>query len=67
MVIQIFLNGEQRSVASQSLQALLGELKLNGKRVAIELNLEIIPRSAYAGTPVREGDRVEIVQAIGGG
>jgi sulfur carrier protein len=66
-VIHIFLNGERRSVESQDLQALLGELRLGGKRVAIELNLEIVPRSAYPATRLREGDRVEIVQAIGGG
>lgn len=63
----VFLNGEQRSVESSNLQALLNELQLGGKRIAIELNFEIIPRSAFAETLVREGDRIEIVQAIGGG
>jgi sulfur carrier protein len=66
-VIHIILNGERCFVESQDLQALLGELRLGGKRVAIELNLEIISRSAYPATRLREGDRVEIVQAIGGG
>lgn len=66
-MIHIILNGERCFVESQDLQALLGELRLGGKRVAIELNLEIISRSAYPATRLREGDRVEIVQAIGGG
>lgn len=66
-MISVFLNGAQRSVESRNLQALLGELQLGGKRIAIELNFEIVPRSAFAETPVREGDRIEIVQAIGGG
>jgi len=67
MVISVFLNGEQHSVASDNLQDLLGELQLNGKRIAIELNFEIVPRSAFPETFVRAGDRIEIVQAIGGG
>jgi len=67
MVTSIFLNGEQRSVESSNLQDLLDELQLGGKRIAIELNFEIVPRSNFAETRVREGDRIEIVQAIGGG
>lgn len=66
-MIHILLNGAPRTVASQSVQALLAELQLGGKRVAVELNMEIVPRSTYTTTLVREGDRVEIVQAIGGG
>jgi sulfur carrier protein len=66
-VIPIFLNGEQRVVTSSNLHELLGELQLTGKRIAIEVNLEIVPRSAFTETPVRECDRIEIVQAIGGG
>lgn len=63
----IFLNGEQRAIQSHNLQALLDELQLQGKRIAIELNFEIIPRSAFIETLIQEGDRIEIVQAIGGG
>lgn len=66
-MIHICLNGELRTVRSATLQALVDELQLGGKRIAIELNLEIISRSAFAATALGEGDRVEIVQAIGGG
>ncbi len=66
-MICIFLNGGQRLVKAHNLQALLNELQLGGKRLAVELNLEIVPRSMYENTHLREGDRVEIVQAIGGG
>jgi sulfur carrier protein len=38
-----------------------------GKRIAVERNGEIVPRSRYAATPVRDGDRLEIVGAVGGG
>jgi len=46
---------------------LVAQLELAGKRIAIELNLEIVPRSAYANTLLEAGDRIEIVHAIGGG
>ena len=65
--MKIFLNGEQREVESATLQGLVGELQLAGKRIAIEVNREIVPRSAYGITPLQQGDHVEIVQAIGGG
>lgn len=66
--MQIQVNGEPLEVAEQSnLSDLIAQLQLAGKRIAIELNLEIIPRSAHAATLLRAGDRVEIVHAIGGG
>ena len=66
--MQITLNGEPREfVAEQSLAALVAELDLTGKRFAIELNAEVVPRSTFAETCLRDGDRVEIVHAIGGG
>lgn len=46
---------------------LLQHMRLIGKRVAVEINGEIVPRSGHAETALRENDRVEIVQAIGGG
>ena len=46
---------------------LIAELALTGKRVAVERNGEIVPRSRYAETPVAEGDQLEIVGAVGGG
>jgi sulfur carrier protein len=66
--MQIQVNGEPFEVAEQSnLSDLIARLQLEGKRIAIELNLEIIPRSAHATTLLKAGDRVEIVHAIGGG
>lgn len=66
--MQISVNGELVDVASgTTLAQLLESMKLAGKRIALERNGEIVPRSAYAGTLTAAGDRIEIVQAIGGG
>ncbi|SDT05492.1 sulfur carrier protein ThiS [Halopseudomonas xinjiangensis] len=66
--MQIQLNGEAYSVEpSTTLTDLVERLGLTGKRLAIELNLDIVPRSQFAETRLAEGDRVEIVHAIGGG
>lgn len=46
---------------------LLEQLELSGKRLALEVNFEILPRSAFATHRFQEGDRIEIVHAIGGG
>jgi len=66
--MQIDLNGEAYSLDQAiSLAELVERLGLTGKRLAIELNLDIVPRSQHAETLLSEGDRVEIVHAIGGG
>jgi len=66
--MQINLNGETTTLAhALTLTELLEQLGLSGKRLAVELNLEIVPRSQHAQTRLADGDRVEIVQAIGGG
>ncbi|MGH8493248.1 MAG: sulfur carrier protein ThiS [Moraxellaceae bacterium] len=65
--MQIRLNGEAREVSAASLSALIAELDLSGKRIAVELNGEIAPRSQYDRTALKAGDHVEIVHAIGGG
>ncbi|HLA30144.1 MAG TPA: sulfur carrier protein ThiS, partial [Pseudomonas sp.] len=51
----------------ETVAGLIGRLDLAGRRVAVELNLDIVPRSQHATTALREGDRVEVVHAIGGG
>lgn len=67
-VMDITVNGQSRSVSDgASLERLLVELGYAGRRLAVEINHEIIPRSAHAATRLQPGDRVEIVQAIGGG
>ncbi len=66
--MQIRLNGEQRVVDdATNLAQLVEQLELTGKRIAIEVNDELIPRSEHLQHQLSEGDRVEIVQAIGGG
>ena len=64
----ITVNGEARTFAGvDHLAALVAALGLDGRKVAIERNLEIVPRSAYARTALADGDRIEIVHFIGGG
>jgi sulfur carrier protein len=67
-VIQVLVNGEARRFdRAIDVSALLAELRLAGRRVAVERNGEIVPRSAHAGTVLADGDRLEIVVAVGGG
>ncbi|MHB1369206.1 MAG: sulfur carrier protein ThiS [Pseudomonadaceae bacterium] len=66
MLIQ--LNGEPYQLpAGQTVADLLVRLELSGRRLAVELNRDIVPRSAHATTALSEGDHVEVVHAIGGG
>jgi sulfur carrier protein len=66
--MDILLNGERRTLrADLTVAALLDELGLAGKRVAVEVNRDIVPRSEHATRRLRDGDRVEIIHAIGGG
>ena len=66
--MQIYLNGGAREVpAALTVAGLLESLGLVGRRLAVEVNLEIVPRSVYADTVLQPGDRVEVVHAIGGG
>ncbi len=66
--MRVTINGEDRNLDhSMSVEQLLGDLGLDGGKVAVERNLEIVPKSNYAATPVADGDRLEIVHFIGGG
>lgn len=66
--IRILLNGDAREIpAGYSAFDLISSLDLADKRLALEVNREIVPRSQYKQTPLRAGDTVEIVHAIGGG
>lgn len=65
--MQLTVNGEARRSEARSLAALVEELGLDPLKVAVERNLEIVPRSLYVATPLSEGDRIEIVHFIGGG
>ena len=66
--MDIVLNGEPRSLANPLtvLELLQGE-GLGERRVAVEVNGEIVPRSRHAGHALQQGDRIEIVHALGGG
>ena len=66
--MEIFLNGETQQIEKAcNIANLLKELELENKRLAVEVNLEIIPRSQFNDYTLSQGDKVEIVQAIGGG
>lgn len=66
--MHIKVNGEPCQFdAPMSVQQLTEHLRLNPRQVAVERNLEIVPRSAYAEVMVNEGDAIEIVHFIGGG
>ena len=67
-MIQLSVNGAPRQIEpGADIARLVEALELQGKRIAVERNGEIVPRSRYAGTPLAEGDRLEIVIAVGGG
>ena len=67
-MIALTVNGEPRRFeAPLKVEALLGELELAGKRVALERNGEIVPRSRFGEQWLADGDRIEIVVAVGGG
>ena len=65
--MRLVINGEERETAASGVAALIAELGLDARKVAVERNLEIVPRSRHAATPLAEGDRIEIVQFVGGG
>jgi len=66
--MHIQLNGEPLELPDgQSVADLLQRLDLVGRRLAVELNRDIVPRSQHATTLLAEGDQVEVVHAIGGG
>ena len=66
-MVKILLNGEEREVTASNLTTLIDEIGLDGRKVAVERNLEIVPRSTYLATPIMDGDRLEIVHFVGGG
>lgn len=67
-MIALTINGDPRSFdRALTVSELLGALELTGKRVAIERNGEIVPRGRYTQERIAQGDRLEIVVAVGGG
>jgi len=66
--LKIVLNGDPFELAGpRSVSALLNELEIDARRVAVEYNLIVLKRTAFDTTEVREGDQVEIVNFVGGG
>lgn len=66
-VISIILNGDPREVRAGSIADLVASLGLDVKKVAVERNREIVPRSTLADVALAEGDQLEIVHFVGGG
>ncbi len=66
--VKIQVNGEVRDVPRGcTLEELIAQLDLSGRRVAVALNREVVPRSTYAEVAIHGGDRMEILEAVGGG
>jgi sulfur carrier protein len=66
--MQLTVNGEDRAFQGVAdVAALVVALGLDGRKVAVERNLQIVPKSRYAQTSLSEGDRIEIVSFVGGG
>lgn len=65
--MEITVNGEQRISGPVSVLGLLQALHIDPRRVAVELNMEILPKADYETTALSDGDRIEIVHFVGGG
>ena len=66
--VDLIVNGEPRRVENvATVQDLLRELGVDARQVAVEVNLEVVPRARHAFHPLRGGERVEIVSFVGGG
>jgi len=62
------VNGEERAIHDGTTIAdLVAALSLGGRRIAVELNRDIVPAAEYRSRPIRDGDQIEIVQFVGGG
>ncbi|MCR4303106.1 MAG: sulfur carrier protein ThiS [Gallionella sp.] len=67
-MITVIINGAIRQLpGSTSVAALIEEMGLTGKRIALERNGEIVPRSLFAAQQLADGDKLEVVVAVGGG
>jgi thiamine biosynthesis protein ThiS len=67
-MLTVTINGEGRSFEEAlDVAGLIARLKLDARKVAVERNLAIVPRSAYGATALTDGDRIEIVTFVGGG
>jgi sulfur carrier protein len=66
--MQIVVNGQPRKIADgTTLTDLLGEMEIQSRHVAVEVNLELVPRTQHAAHELKEGDHLEVVTLVGGG
>ena len=65
--MRVIVNGEQREIASQRVDALLGELEYEGTHFAVALNFDVVPKSRWAETALKAGDEIEIITPRQGG
>ena len=66
--MQLVINGKEKELeSSENVAQMLKELDITGSHIAVALNFQVVPRSNYDQTPLHEGDKVEIVHAVGGG
>jgi sulfur carrier protein len=65
--MRVIVNGEQREVNAASVDALLGELEYQGTHFAIALNYDVLPKSRWAQTTLKNGDEIEIITPRQGG
>jgi sulfur carrier protein len=65
--VRIIVNGDEKTIASRTVLDYLKEIEIDPRRVAVELNLDILPKGDYDTTQLKDGDRIEIVHFVGGG
>ena len=66
--MKLTINGKEKEIhSSQTVTELVEELAISAPNIAVALNSQVIPKSQYPQTPVKEGDKIEIVHAVGGG
>ena len=65
--MRVTVNGEQREIASRSVDALLGELEYEGTHFAIAVNYDVLPKSQWSQTQLQAGDEIEIITPRQGG
>ncbi|ACM19946.1 thiamin biosynthesis sulfur carrier protein [Geotalea daltonii FRC-32] len=65
--MEITVNGEKTAIDAMSVLSFLQKIEIDPKRVAVELNLDILPKADYGTTMLKDGDQMEIVHFVGGG
>jgi thiamine biosynthesis protein ThiS len=65
--MKVTINGEVHEIDGQSMLQLLEGLSIDPRKVAVERNMEILPKGEYAATLLADGDNIEIVHFVGGG